>query len=368
MYKQLFYQISRFLFIVVVLLCFTFFLTYAFAYIYPILLALVFSFALNPAVTFLERTLKFPRGIATIALIIILFAAIISSIILIVSEFIQGTTYLAEIIPAHFNTLITYAEEFLETHIIPFYHKLMSFFHTLDPDKQETIHEHLQHMANQIASSGTTLLQTILLKIPAAISMLPTSFAVFIFIVLATFFITKDWYALQETFAKAIPSSATDSRKHIWNHLKRALLGFFKAQIVLISITGLLIFIGLHIIGIDHALTIALIASVVDLFPYVGTGIIFIPWIIYLFLTANYPLTISLSILYMVITISRQLLEPKLLSSSIGVNPLAVLIAVFLGMQFWGVFGLIIAPILLVLLNALHQSGVFQQLWRFIKG
>src|SRR5699024_11493170 len=65
--------------------------------------------------------------------------------------------------------------------------------------------------------------------------------------------------------------------------LKKALSGFFKAQLILITITAGSIYIGLLIVGIDHALTIALLAAGVDLLPYIGTGIIFIPWIIYLF-------------------------------------------------------------------------------------
>ncbi|GGB27632.1 sporulation integral membrane protein YtvI [Virgibacillus dakarensis] len=368
MYKQRIFQVMRLFLVVAVILSAYFFLKYTMVYLYPIIVAIILSFMFNPVVTFMEKKGRLPRAIAVAAVMIGFFTVIISSIILIITEIIQGTTYLAEIIPAHFITFITYIENFLETEVLPLYHKIASFFHTLDPDQQQAIQQNIQQLASEIASSGTAILQHLLLKIPAALRMLPTSFAILTFIVLATFFITKDWFSLKQTFQKLIPLNARDSGREVWNHLKHALSGFFKAQIILITITGITIFVGLQLIRIDHALTIAFIAAAVDLFPYIGTGIIFIPWIIYLFLTENYSMTISLSILYMVIIVGRQFLEPKLLSASIGVNPLAVLIAVFLGMQVWGVFGLIIAPIVLVLLNALQQSGVFRQLGLFIKG
>ncbi len=337
-------------------------------YLYPIFLATLFSFMINPAVTFLERKLKFPRTLAAVTIIISVFAFVLGSIILLITEFIQGTTYLAEVIPTHFKALVHYGEQFMESKILPVYHKVISFFHTLDPSQQKTIQLNLEQITNKIATSGTVFLNNILLKIPVALSVIPNSFVVLTFIILATFFLTKDWSALQKTCTNLIPTSANESIKHIWRHLKRALFGFAKAQIILISLTALIIFIGLRILDVDHALTIALITAVVDLFPYIGTGIIFIPWIVYNFLVSNYMMTISISILYMIIIIGRQILEPKLLSTSLGVSPLSVLIAVFLGMQIWGFFGLLLAPILLVLLNVLYQSGVFNQLWYFIKG
>ncbi|MEN1968244.1 sporulation integral membrane protein YtvI [Lentibacillus sp. N15] len=368
MYKLRMHAILRFLFIIAIILGIYLSIRYTLVYIYPIIVAVILSCIINPIVTGLEKRLKFPRSLATLVALMVLFTIILGSIILIISEFIQGTIYLAEVVPAHFNLFISYVEVFLENHILPAYHKIASLLHALDPEQQRVIQQHIQQIANNLASTGTVVLKDLLLKIPAFVQWLPTSFAVLIFIVLASFFITKDWDLFHQKLKTKIPAAANDSTRNIWSHLKRALFGFIKAQIILISITGAIIFIGLKIIHVDHALTIALIASGVDLLPYLGTGIIFIPWIIYLFLAADYPMTISLSILYMVIVISRQIIEPKLLSSSIGVHPLPLLIAVFIAVQLWGIVGLLLAPIIVVLLNALQQAGVFTQVWQFIKG
>lgn len=368
MYKQSIYRIGRLLLIIAVVLLGYFFLRYALPYIYPLIVAFILSFFINPVVTLLERKLRLPRALATIIVLVAVFTVIVSSIVLIISEFIQGTTYLANVVPPHFNTFVGYISMFLENHIVPLYRKLADLLHTLHPEQQQVIQQHIQEMASNIATTGTTTLQHLLLKIPAVLKMLPASFAIMIFIVLASFFIVKDWPIFEQRLQARFPGLKRDSTRYVWSHLKGALFGFIKAQIILISISAIIILIGLEIIRVDHALTIALIASAVDLLPYVGTGIIFIPWIIYQFLSGSYPMTISLSVLYMIVVVTRQFIEPKLMSTSIGVHPLPLLIAVFLGLQLWGMLGLLIAPLIVVLGTALGQAGVFQQLWAFVKG
>lgn len=368
MYKHLIHKMLRLFLVLGAMLCIYFIVKYTFLFLFPFLVAILLSMLINPTVTLLEKRLRFPRSLATALIIIIAFVLIFGTVILLIAELIQGTTYLAENIPAHFRTFTKFLEAFLNDTILPYYHKLTSLFHTLDPSQQTTINNNIQHFVTQISSSGTIILKNILLKIPAFLSVLPNSITIFMFVVLATFLITNDWYALKQSVRKIVPSTINAPSKNILAHLKKALIGFFKAQLTLISITAGSIYIGLLIVQVDHALTIALLAAGVDLLPYIGTGVIFIPWIVYLFMTENYTLTISLAIIYMFITIMRQILEPKILSINVGLHPLAALIALFIGIQLWGVIGLIVAPILLVVLNVLYQTGVVKQLWLFIKG
>lgn len=337
-------------------------------FLYPLLLAVLISFVIDPFVTFFEERLKFPRFIATIIVIIVMFLIIIGILLLVITEVFQGTTYLADKVPAQFQVFIHFVEEMLNTKILPLYHKIISFFHALDPSQQITINENIKHFTNQIALTGANLLQSVLLKIPVVLSFLPNSITVFMFTVLATILITNDLSGLKQAVQKVTPSSARSSAKQIFHHIKKAFSGFIKAQLILVFITASIIFIGLLFLGVDHVLTIVLIAMVLDLIPFIGTGVIFVPWIIYLFITANYSMTISLTILYMIIIISRQILEPKILSSNMGIHPLAALIGLFISIQLWGLIGLLIAPVMLVLLNALYQAGVLKQIGLFIKG
>lgn len=368
MYKPFLFQVIRFLAVIVAVLGIYFFAIYTSDFLFPVLFAILLSFLINPIVSFFENKLKFPRPVASAAVILALFGFIMGIIVFIMTELIQGTAYLAEILPKQVQILTGAVEEFFNSKLVPLYHKTVDFFHSLDPAQQSAITDNIQEILDNISILAVDLLHRLLSAIPAILSSLPNSVAVVIFIVLAAFFITNDWQALSKSVKKGIPASVSPSIKRALEQLKKAVSGFIKAQFLLLSITTCIVYIGLLIFKIEHALTIAIIAAAVDLLPYIGTGVIFIPWIIYLFITANYSMTISLIVLYMLIVILRQILEPKILSSHIGLNPLAALLSLFAGVQFWGVPGLIIAPLLLILFTALHQAGILTQLWQFIRG
>lgn len=368
LYKLRLYQFLRVLIVIGAVIVICGLLKYTVLYLYPFILAILLSLCIHPFVSFFEGKLKFPRALATFVVITLLFLLINGALFLIVTELFQGTAYLADKVPAHFQAFVNMGEELLNSKILPLYHKVISFFHALDPSQQSAINENIKHFTNDIASTGTGLLRNILLKIPAILSLLPHSITVLTFIVLATFLITNDLPELKLTVKKIFPINARSSAKDIILHLKKAFFGFIKAQLMLIFITACIIFIGLTFLRADHVLTITLLASVVDLIPYIGTGLIFVPWIVYLFVTENYSMTIGLTILYMIIVISRQILEPKILSSNLGIKPLVALFGLFIGIQLWGLPGIIIAPILLVFLNALYQAGVMRKIGIFIKG
>jgi predicted PurR-regulated permease PerM len=73
-----------------------------------------------------------------------------------------------------------------------------------------------------------------------------------------------------------------------------------------------------------------------------------------------------LSILYIILLIGRQIVEPKVLASSVGLNPLPTLIGMFIGLKLFGVLGLIIGPVSLIVVDALNRANVIQDLRNYI--
>ncbi|MFA1821274.1 sporulation integral membrane protein YtvI [Virgibacillus oceani] len=368
MYKQLFYQTLRFFIVIAVIIGTYFLFTNTWIFIFPITFVIFFSMFLHPYVSFLQDKLKFPRLIATLTVITIVFILCIGMLFFIITEIVQGAVFLADFLPTHFQQFIVIVENFIQTKLLPMYETVISFLHTLDASQQKTLNETVQQILSQVAALGSQLLQNLLMMIPELFTWLPGSVTIVIFIIIATILMTNDWPRLKKRAEEVISPSIQSYCREIIYHLKKAVAGFMKAQFTLIFITMLIIFTGLSLLKVEHAITIALLTAVIDLLPYIGTGIIFIPWAIYLFITGNYSLTIGLILLYMFIVIVRQFLEPKILSSSIGMNPLAVVIAIFISVQLWGVIGIIIAPILVVIGNVLYQTRIFHQVWFFIKG
>ncbi|GGD16798.1 sporulation integral membrane protein YtvI [Pontibacillus salipaludis] len=337
-------------------------------YLYPFIIALTIAYLINPLVNILENKTHAPRSLAVFIAIMLLLGAIIGVITLLVVELIDGFTYLGMQLPEHFRTLISYLENLLTYKIVPLYERITSIMNTLDASQQQEIILQIQNVGANIAQSGAELLGDVLNAIPSYLKKLPNFATVLIFSLLGTFFISKDWYKLSIRIKKLTPSKVAESSASVFSGLQKALLGFIKAQFTLISITAFIVLIGLLILRVEYAVTIAILTGAVDLLPYLGTGFVFVPWIVYMFFTGNYFLTIGLSILYTIVIVQRQMMEPKVLSTNIGLDPLATLMALFVGFQLFGFLGLIIGPVSLVMLNTLHQSGVFKEIWAYIIG
>lgn len=341
---------------------------YIIIYFFPFLIALLFSFFLHPIVTFLEKKLKFPRIFGALAIVCFVFIAISGIAFFLITEVIHGTTYLAIKIPDHYQTFINQFELFLTNKFVPMYNQLSLFIKSLHTTQQTTIQENIQQFTSQLATSGTLFLKNTLLKIPSMLSMIPYSITIVIFTVIATILITNDWLLIKRMSHKLVPMQLKDMSKNIVTYFEKSLFGYIKAQCILISISASITLIGLLMLDINHALTITMIIAIVDLLPLIGTGIIFIPWIGYLFFTGHYPLTIGLAIIYIVIIIVRQILEPKVLSANIGVSPLIALVVLFMSIQWWGMIGVLITPIILVTINTCYRAGVFKSIWYYVKG
>ncbi len=338
--------------------------------IYPFLIGWLIAMAIEPGVQFLHRRLRMPRW-ASVTFLLLLTVSIISSLlVLLISKVVSELTRLASSLPEYldnfsqylFDTilspdstitgLILTVQEYLQQH----------------PEHQKEIVESIRNNLGSLTEIGTDLITSVIAGIGSFLGNLPFFITVLLFILLAAFFIAIDWPRLRQVLINILPSHISQTGKMIFKDLRRSLIGFVKAQLTLVIVTGIIVLAGLWILGIEYALTIALITCVIDLLPYLGVGSLLIPWGIYLLLVGNYSLGIGILVVYGVVTVVRQLLEPKLVSANIGLNPLLTLIALFVGLQLFGISGLILGPILGVMIITFHRSGVFRDLWSYIKG
>jgi sporulation integral membrane protein YtvI len=345
---------------------------YSFYYLlkvtYPFLIGLIIAFLINPLVNIFVKKARMPRAFAVFVVLIIIFALFAGLVTLLIAEIVSGANYLSTVVPEHLETLIGYIEEYFTAQILPIYDRLAGVFNKLDAGQQGTIIENIQNVGTRIGTTAGTFIQNLLGIIPNILSWLPNAATVLIFSLLGTFFISKDWYRLSVLGGKLMPDKAKTSGKTVFIDLKKALFGFIKAQLTLISITAVIILIGLLILRVDYAITIALVVGIVDIIPYLGTGAVFVPWIIYVAIGGDTGLALGLGVLYIVVLVQRQIMEPKILSSNIGLDPLATLIALFVGFKLIGFLGLIAGPVTLVIISTLYRAHVFHDLWLFIKG
>jgi sporulation integral membrane protein YtvI len=335
---------------------------------YPFLFAWLIAFLMNPIVNFLQGKAKFPRPLASFVVLILIIGAIASLLVLLIAELVSVIEYLAKTLPEHVNNIVQYMETWMTEKMIPFFRHISNLFEELNEEQQQTIITNIQNLGNKLATSAVSLLQSILSAIPGVISWFPNAAAVFLFTLLGAYFISKDWYRLKGLVFRILPKPMSDSGLRVYFDLRKALFGFIRAQLLLISITAVIVFFGLLVLRVKYPLALSFFIGFIDLLPYLGTGTVFIPWAIYELILQNYRLAIGLVVLYTVIVVQRQLMEPKLVSTNIGLHPLATLVSIFAGLKLFGFLGLIIGPLLAVLITTLYRTRVFHDIWNYIKG
>ncbi|KAB7705922.1 sporulation integral membrane protein YtvI [Bacillus aerolatus] len=361
-------RLIRFIIVIVSTILLLLSLYYIAKVTYPFVIGFAVAFLMKPFVRFLETKAKLPRVAAVATAILLILAVFAGGMTLLIAEIVSGANYFASVVPRHIHVVVGQMETMFASQVIPFYERAAGLFKSLDTGQQETISANIRETGEQFASTASEFIQTFFLKLPTLISWIPNFATGLIFSFLAAFFISKDWEKLQQRSMTYLPVKAAESLRKVFTALKKALFGFMRAQLTLISITTFIVLVGLLILRVNYAITLALVAGLVDLLPYLGTGTLFVPWIIYEFIAGDTSLAIGLTVLYVIVIVQRQIMEPKVLSSNIGLDPLATLIALFVGFKLAGFFGLILGPVVLVVINSLHSAGVFTDLWGYVIG
>ncbi|MEI3606033.1 sporulation integral membrane protein YtvI [Pseudogracilibacillus sp. SE30717A] len=360
-------KLVRLLSIILVITGLFFAVKYTIGYMYPFLIALLIASFLHPLVTKIEVSWKFNRTIATFFVILSFFTLFFVISFLILKRLLKESTSLVETLPEQFNQMKLLLAEIGQSYLLPAYEKLTEKITLLPSYEELEFNNYLLYFIDEIGASSSFFLKNIVSSTSAILSSITYAGTIFIFISLAVFMMTKDLNQIKTVIQNLIPAKFISKGRQIIAHLKSSVFGFIKAQIAITMISSFIVMTGLLIFQIDNVLIITLTMLLVDFIPYVGIGAVFIPWIIYTFFIEQYALTIQLAGLYIVVIIVRQIIEPRILASSIGIHPLITLIILFIGIQSLGIFGIFITPIILIILSAIYHAGIIHYLWNFIK-
>ena len=222
------------------------------------------------------------------------------------------------------------------------------------------------------SSSGTginlSFLATPLTGILSTARQIPAVLTAFLIGIIACFFMTSDY----ENFTNLIKKSVSEEHEATLvkaKHIIVDILGkWVRSYALILFITFCEIFLGLSILkaaGLytgGYIFVIAVCTALLDILPVFGTGTVLIPWAIFSLITHKIGLGIGLIIIYALITVIRQVVEPKLVSANVDMHPVVTLMAMYLGLQIFGVIGLIILPITLVVIKTLNAEGIIH-LW-----
>ena len=145
--------------------------------------------------------------------------------------------------------------------------------------------------------------------------------------------------------------------KEAKEHLKYSILGYVKTQCILMFYTFTICIIGLFLLRSPYALLLSVIISLIDALPFFGSGFILWPGAVIYLIMGSSSIAIGYLIIYHCVNFMRQVMQPKILGTQIGLHPLLILISMYIGLKCIGFLGMIIGPILAVLLKAIYQAS-----------
>ncbi|MDF9845205.1 MULTISPECIES: sporulation integral membrane protein YtvI [unclassified Paenibacillus] len=333
--------------------------------LYPLLLAWLLAYLIHPLVLILKG-FKLPGWLAVVLSLLFYIGGTALVLTALITRLVKELIVLLQTFDLHTDEwrelLLSLSRNASIQNII---NQINQFYHD-NPGYHDTIDSNINRTTETVGQFVTDLITGFFNMILKLVSALPSLGTILIVIVLAAFFLSTGWERHNARLTGLLPAPLLRPVTNIWNDLRKALVGYLRAQAVLISVTAFIVIIGLLLLGVNSAFVIGLTIGLIDTVPYLGVGIIMLPWALYSYMTGNLALAVGLLVLYGIILITRQVLEPKVLASSIGVDPLSMLIGVFAGLQLFGMLGILIGPVVLVILGAFSRAGVFRALHSYI--
>ncbi|AIQ51856.1 sporulation integral membrane protein YtvI [Paenibacillus sp. FSL R7-0331] len=333
--------------------------------IYPLLVAWLLAYLIHPLVQILKG-FKLPGWLAVVLSLLFYIGGTALVLTALITRLVKELIVLLQTFDLHTGEwrelLLSLSRNASIQNII---NQINQFYHD-NPGYHATIDSNINRTTATVGQFVTELITGFFNMILRLVSALPSLGTILVVIVLAAFFLSTGWERHNARLTSLLPAPLLRPVSNIWQDLRRALVGYLRAQAVLISVTAVIVIIGLLLLGVNSAFVIGLTIGLIDTVPYLGVGIVMLPWALYSYMTGNLGLAAGLLVLYGIILITRQVLEPKVLASSIGVDPLSMLIGMFAGLQLFGMPGLLIGPVVLVVLGAFSRAGVFRALHSYI--
>lgn len=328
-------------------------------YFMPFVIGWILSVIAGPLVTFLEKKLKIMKRLGSAITIILVLALCIGLIYLIISQIWEEISVLIRNFPSMYHDLergLSQIGTQGNTLFERFPEQIQNSWATLMNNLDDTA----SSLIGRIGEPTIEVAGNVAKRIP---SVLIGTIVAFV----SAYFFIADKENLGEWVKKVVPKSITSRLLLVGENLKYAMGGYFKAQFKIMGVVFAILLVGFTLMQIRFSILLAIVIAFLDFLPFFGTGTALIPWAIYKFLVGDYKMVAALVILYGVTQLVRQLILPKLVGDSMGLNPLYTLFLLYLGYRVGSVLGMIFAvPIGLILLN-LYQAGAFDYILNDVK-
>ena len=345
----------------------------AYRWLLPFLIPFIFAFAaagiLNRPITAIAKKtpLKRPWLSAAFVIVLVLITAVV--FFLIGMELVETVTGFYDYSVAQLNNITDLVND-LKLWILD----VTSF---LPEAVRGTLHENVTLFFDNIIENGfqnisidTSMINwsEILSKgsavITGTVGKIPSLVIAIIVFMISTVFISSDYDKIKRFFIKQVKPERVQKISDAWHLGVNSLKKMIKAYCLIILITTFELTVGFYIlkfIGVfdsPYIIFISIAIAFIDIIPVLGTGTVLIPWSVISFITGNIGMGIGVLVLYVIILVIRQIIEPKLVAGQVGLPPIATIIAMYVGSKTLGVLGFFILPFIVILIKVYNDAGI----------
>lgn len=332
-------------------------------FLMPLIVAWIVAMIANPIIRFLEKRIKIMRKHGSALVIILVLAALIAAFyglaVLVASQFSSWVTELPEVYDSVTQNL---------QHLFRLLHQK---YNIIPADVKLAFDQRENMLDSYIQNAIDGLLKMVksgsLSKVSSLASSLMDFLVYAILTILASYFMTVE----KDHFTKLLQEKTPAGVQRIWDKIKkifiRAIGGYFKAHFQIMIVIFFITVIPFAFMGISYSGLLAVVIAIVDFLPFFGAGTVLVPWAVYRLVTGSYTYAAILFVIYVVVLIVRQALEPKLIGDNIGTSPFETLVFMLVGYRLAGMLGLIVGiPVGMILVEC-YREGMFDDYIRGIK-
>ena len=319
----------------------------------PIFLSFIVFWIIEPFARFLH-TKGLPKvlgsAVSVLVFLMLFMSIFFGLVVLIISQLSTVTQHF----PVYTTTIQT---EFIKlTNVVQ--HKIA----TIPPEFTEKANEYFAFVTDSLSKWVVDFLQRIVELLGSF-----SSFMVHCTIaIILAFFLSLESKGWQKFFSQNVSNTFKQMWCFITLHVLKKIVSYLKAQLFIVSITFFMVYVGLLLLQTNSPFTVAIICAIFDVLPILGVSFVFVPWIIYLCMISCTSLATWLFVLFVFVILTRQLIEPKISGHSIGVSSSFLMFSFMLvSLSLFGLAGVILSPVLLILLNELYRQGYLKK-WIFL--
>ena len=325
----------------------------------PFVIGWILSSIATPLVNWLEKHMRIVKKLGTAIVVILVLGAIVGVLYLVVSVVIKEVSSMINDFPETYVSLVNGFEEIgrnLSGLLSRFPNSVMEAVNTFF----ENIDDYIGRIVSAISEPTFAFAGSVAKSLPSVLV------GIIVTMMSAYFFTVQREDVVK--FLKTVSPVSVQKRMSLVNYnFRYAVGGYFKAQFKIMIVVFAILSVGFLFLKVPYAFIFALLIAFLDFLPFFGTGTALIPWAAYMLFTKQFKMALMLIVLYAITQVIRQVIQPKLVGDSMGMNPIVTLMLLYVGYRIGSIFGMILAvPVGLVVINMI-KAGAFDYILDDVK-